>query len=249
MTTTENFTCLVTGASRGIGRALLATYLSKPYTTAIAGVRNPTSAKSLSSLPTGEGSSLIIVKIDSESTDDALKAVETLKSEHGIQKVDLVIANAGIAESLDPVADISAEVLLKHVTVNAIGPMLLYQATNPLLEAASQPKFVLIGSPMGSIAGMERRPRPMGAYGASKAMAHYLVRKMHFENPKLTAFAVDPGFVQTESGNKAAKMFGMQEAPFKIQTSVAFLVATINDAMREKTSGCFPSIHGGEFPW
>lgn len=40
---------------------------------------------------------------------------------------------------------------------------------------------------------MEQRPAPFGAYGASKAMAHYLVRKIHSEHENLTAFAADPG--------------------------------------------------------
>ena len=40
---------------------------------------------------------------------------------------------------------------------------------------------------------MEKRPVPMGAYGVSKTAAHYLVRKIHFENEGLIAFAVDPG--------------------------------------------------------
>ena len=46
---------------------------------------------------------------------------------------------------------------------------------------------------MGSIGGMEKRPVPMNAYGASKAAAYYLVRKMYFENEGLIAFAIDPG--------------------------------------------------------
>lgn len=42
---------------------------------------------------------------------------------------------------------------------------------------------------------MEKRPVPMSAYGVSKAAAHYLVRKIHFENEGLIAFALDPGSV------------------------------------------------------
>lgn len=50
-----------------------------------------------------------------------------------------------------------------------------------------------MGSAIGSIGAMEKRPAPMFAYGASKAMVHYLVRKVHFENERITAFAIDPG--------------------------------------------------------
>lgn len=40
---------------------------------------------------------------------------------------------------------------------------------------------------------MEDSPFPMFAYGASKAPAHYLTRKIHCESPGLIAFVVDPG--------------------------------------------------------
>ena len=50
-----------------------------------------------------------------------------------------------------------------------------------------------MGSAVGSIGGMEKRPAPMFAYGASKAMLNYLIRKIHFENESITAFAIDPG--------------------------------------------------------
>ena len=52
-----------------------------------------------------------------------------------------------------------------------------------------------MGSAIGGIGAMEKRPAPIFAYGASKAMAHYLVRKVHFENERITVFAIDPGQV------------------------------------------------------
>jgi norsolorinic acid ketoreductase len=73
------------------------------------------------------------------------------------------------------------------------GPLRLFQATRTLLEKGKNPRFVLIGTPIASISAMEKSPFPMFAYGASKAVAHYLTRKIHCESPGLTAFVVDPG--------------------------------------------------------
>lgn len=42
---------------------------------------------------------------------------------------------------------------------------------------------------------MDKHMNPMYAYGASKAMAQYMVRRIHFECPDVVAFAVDPGQV------------------------------------------------------
>ncbi|MCJ1367578.1 hypothetical protein MMC16_006712 [Acarospora aff. strigata] len=247
MSSANNTTYLITG----IGKGLVSTYLGRPNSIVVAGVRDPSSsaAKELSSLPAGHGSSVIVVKIDSGSESDAAAAVQELKSTHHITKLDTVIANAGISTSYAPIADVPPAVLQEHVTVNAVGPLVLFQAVLPLLQASSQPKFVLVGSPLGSIAGMEQAPAPMTAYGASKAMAHYLVRKMHNEHPNLIAFVLDPGFVQTDMGNQGASVLGMPEPPTSVKDSVEFLVATIDGATREKTSGHFPSIRGGDSVW
>ncbi|KAH7160982.1 hypothetical protein EDB81DRAFT_866591 [Dactylonectria macrodidyma] len=84
-------TVLITGGNRAIGKGFVQTFLSRPATTVVVAVRNPEHAtsKSLHELPKGEGSLLILAKLDSNITSDA--------GEHGIQALDIVIANAGIA--------------------------------------------------------------------------------------------------------------------------------------------------------
>lgn len=77
------------------------------------------------------------------------------------------------------------------MNVNGIGPLLLFQAVFPLLKRGS--KFVGVSSAISSIGGMEMRPFPCGAYGMSKAVLNYVVRKCHFENEELVVFALDPG--------------------------------------------------------
>ena len=57
---------LITGANRGIGKGLLEIYLLKPNHLVIAANRDleyPTS-KALAKLPTADGTSLLLVKID-----------------------------------------------------------------------------------------------------------------------------------------------------------------------------------------
>lgn len=83
--------------------------------------------------------------------------------------------------------------LIEHVDVNAAGVVRLFQATLPLLQKAKRPVFIVVSSVAGSIADMERVTFPISSYGASKATVNYLVRRMHFEQPELVAFAVHPG--------------------------------------------------------
>jgi norsolorinic acid ketoreductase len=65
-----------------------------------------------------------------------------------------------------------------HFEANTIGPMLLFQAVLPLLEAAPKPVFVVLPSAFASIGDMDKHQFPNLAYGASKAAANFLVRKV-----------------------------------------------------------------------
>jgi len=53
----------------------------------------------------------------------------------------------------------------------------------------------------------------------------------------LTTFILDPGFVQTESGNAAAKIFGMEEAPLTVDQSVDGMINVIKTATKETVGG------------
>jgi len=206
---------------------MVETYLARPNNTVIAVARTTSSAGSLKSLPAGKDSKLIVIAYDSRDTEGPKKAIEELKNQ-GITTIDTVIANAGISSDYAPVASVSLDVLKSHVEVNAYGPLLLFQAVLPLLLKSSSPKFAALGTPIASITGMESRPFPMAAYGMSKVMLHWMVCKAHFDHPELTAFVLDPGFVQTDMGNEGAKTFGMEKAFITVEDSAKFLVSTVS---------------------
>jgi norsolorinic acid ketoreductase len=110
------------------------------------------------SVPRGESSNLIVVKVDSKSPTDPAAAVEILQTEHGINHLDVVIANAGISDDFSTVHEVPIPVIREHVEVNGYGPIYLYQSVYPLLKKSTKPTFVGVGSPLGSIGGMEQRP-------------------------------------------------------------------------------------------
>lgn len=178
----------------GIGLGLVETYLSRPSTTVVAAVRDPNypSSQRLSSLHKDPSSKLLVVKIDSKSAVDPANAVSQIKNQ-GVNALDLVIANAGICNDLSPLATVEPAVVKEHVDGDGFGPLYLFQATLPLLQKSQGAKFVGIGSSLGSIGGMDQRPIPATAYGISKAVQHWTVRKIHYEHPELVALVVDPG--------------------------------------------------------
>lgn len=124
-------TVLITGADRGLGKVLLKLCLAKPNHNIIAGVRDPSqsTSQSLHSLPDASGSHLIIVKIDPVIEPSASDAVEELTKTHGIDHLDVVIANAGISNTWPKVKGFKIEDLKAHMEVNVYGVVWLYQAT------------------------------------------------------------------------------------------------------------------------
>ncbi|KAG7150317.1 Norsolorinic acid ketoreductase nor1 like protein [Verticillium longisporum] len=251
-------TFLVTGANRGLGKGFTAKLLERPGVTVIAAARNPASASSLEQLPKGEGSRLITVKIDSASDTDAAAAVEQLQSKHGITSLDVVIANAGIAKSGTSVANTTPELLREHINVNAVGPLTLFQATRPLLQASKtgNPVFLPISTIIGSLGSQETLesfglPPALSPYGASKSTLNWLIKRVHFEEPWLTSFVVHPGLVLTDMGSGAfgpgvdPKAFGAID----VETSINGLEKLLNSATRESSSGKFFQYDGAPLPW
>ncbi|KAI1395756.1 hypothetical protein F4819DRAFT_492172 [Hypoxylon fuscum] len=232
---------LITGANRGLGRALTARFLLQPNTTIVAAVRD-LEQNSVSELPHAADSKLVVVKIDSRSDTDAQDAVKLVQAEFGIHRLDVVVANAGYGTMYGDLSQVKPHEVRDLVDINTIGPLRLFQAVRPLLEAGRRPRFVLIGTPIASISAMEDSPFPMFAYGASKVAAHYLTRKIHCESPELIAFVADPGFMQTDMGNTGARHFGYEQAPVPVENSVNFIFSQINNATREQTSGKFVTI-------
>lgn len=135
------------------------------------------------------------MKIDSLSETDAKEAVLALQSQHGIDRFDLVIANSGIAKYIGVASETPISEVKDHLMVNTVGPLILFQAIWPLLKLSKTPKFLLVTTATASIGSMENIPISAMAYGASKAAANYIVRKLHFENPSLIAILMHPGYV------------------------------------------------------
>ncbi|KAI9696304.1 MAG: Vacuolar protein sorting-associated protein 62 [Bogoriella megaspora] len=241
---------LITGANRGIGNALVGAFLSREKTVVVACVRDTTTSSSqhLSSLVTAKGSKLIIAKIDSGSDTDARQATIALEQEHGITKLDMVIANAGMGDVAESVLSTQPAAVRRHIDVNAVGVLSLFQATESLLRKAAAPKFFAMSSNLASLGIMEYIPGPWLAYGMSKAALNFLIRKIHFENEWLTAVVLSPGWVQTDMGDFAAKALGVEAAPVTLKDSVRGVLGVIDGSSRERFSGSFVSHEGEVVP-
>ncbi|PYI33142.1 toxin biosynthesis ketoreductase [Aspergillus indologenus CBS 114.80] len=245
---------LITGASRGIGHGLARTLVSRPNCTVIAAVRDPAAdaAQTLLALPAGEGSRLLLVKIDARSDTDAHAAIRYLQETENIYHLDVVVANAGYYDDDYRLEDVPLSKVQRHLDVNTVGILRLFQAVfkplgkSPQKEQQHQPKFVTISSFMGSIAGLDEEYFPGGGYGASKAAANWITRKIHVENPGFVSFMIHPGFVKTAMGNAAAKSIGLDSAFSEVDECADGIVKLIDGATRESVGGRFVTVKGQE---
>ncbi|KAI8676131.1 hypothetical protein LRP88_10844 [Fusarium phalaenopsidis] len=252
----SNFVCLITGANRGLGKGLVAHYLGLPHTTVVAGVRDPAheTTQSLSQLPRGQGSRLVVEKIDAGSNESIHEAIRRITSSEDIQALDLVISNAGVGEITGPLTETSLELLQTYVQVNAYAPLELFKSTLSLLRKASHPKFLVITSVGGSFQLMNTT-LPTAAYGASKALANYFVKWLSNEHQDVVVWAMHPGFVATDMGNSAVEGFsklGIDLGSLKaasVEETTDSIAGLVSNATHENTHGKFLGPDGKELPW
>jgi norsolorinic acid ketoreductase len=111
-----------------------------------------------------------------------------------------VIANAGISSYFGPALTTPPSAMTEHFNINVVAPLLLFQATQPLLlnSINGPPKFVTISSGAGSISGIETLKVENTAYGSSKAALNFVTRRIHAENEGLVVFPLNPGWLRTD---------------------------------------------------
>lgn len=162
----------------GIGKGLAQIYLSRPDCTVIGSVRDKTApgVAELKAQAKANGTTLLLVHIDSTSTTDPASALAAVQ-DAGIKHIDVLIANAGGYPPVVPLETVGRGDLMSCFEVNAAAPLLLFQTFAPLLRAARAPKLAVISTQAGSIASVTQLgSHIMPAYGASKAALNWLIR-------------------------------------------------------------------------
>ncbi|KAI7763455.1 hypothetical protein LZL87_010520 [Fusarium oxysporum] len=247
MASSTNTVWVVTGGNRGIGLGLVKALLARPSVTVIATVRNDQARSALedatADLVKGDGTVSKIVQLDFTNA----ISPEQIRNAFDIDHVDILINNAAASFKSYPVLDIPTDDLCAAFEINTIGPLTVVQGLWPLLQKSSAPKVVNVSSSVGCITYHEV---VAGAYGPSKAALNWLTRALHQQNEALIAFALHPGFVNTEMGESAATEWGFPHAMLEsVEEAVKGSLRIIDGATRETVSGKFVSYKGQEIPW
>src|SRR3954471_20645153 len=177
-------TALITGASRGLGRAL-ATALSDRGWRLVVDGRDPARlAEAVTSL---DG----VTAVPGDVADPRHRAA---LAEAVGSRLDLLVNNASELgpSPLPSLADLSTEDLRHVLDVNVLAPLALVQAVLPALrQAAGTVVNISSDAAVEAYAGW-------GGYGTSKAALDQLTAVLAVENPELRVYAVDPGDMATD---------------------------------------------------
>ncbi|PSN62711.1 NAD(P)-binding protein [Corynespora cassiicola Philippines] len=248
---------LITGGNRGIGKALVAAFLSTPNTTVIATVRDLSAQSSLDALPKAAGSNVIVLKADVKYIDSINEAIKELSQKHGIDALDVVIANAGLPSFGTKLTEEKISNLREYIEVNSIGQVELYRALLPLLRASKSgapPKYMYMSSAGGSLAYMQTL-LPFAGYGASKALSNFYFKWFAAENPDVITWVQHPGVVIDEKLDDVATLKDLAGFDFtKMETlslvdCASKLKKLIDEATPENRAGKFLGPDGEEIPW
>ncbi|OTB07436.1 hypothetical protein M426DRAFT_318118 [Hypoxylon sp. CI-4A] len=243
-------TVLITGANRGLGKGILERYAARENHIVIAANRDPghPTSQALKDLPTGPGSRIIVVKIDATVESDAAAAVQELVSTHGIDHLDVVIGNAGIAKVFPKISELKTSDLLEHVVPNVCALIWLFQATLSLLKKSANPKFVTLGSASALLGNM--LPVGNGVYGPTKIAAAWYTAKINQEEEWLTSFIIHPGWVNTDMGTGGAQAWGVPEGPpDDFNESCNGMVRVIDASAKKSHGGLIWSFRGERVDW
>jgi NAD(P)-dependent dehydrogenase (short-subunit alcohol dehydrogenase family) len=183
---TNGKSAIVTGASRGLGRALAAELANAGWHVVIDARNADLLMDSVAQLGPD------VVAIPGDIGDEAHR--RALLAALPGRRLDLLVNNAGILgpSPLPSVADFDLDALQAVIDVNVIAPLALTQAALPLLRAS---QGIVID--ITSDAAVEAYPG-WGGYGAAKAATEQLRNVLAAEEPDVRVWRVDPGDLRTE---------------------------------------------------
>ncbi|MCB2073522.1 MAG: SDR family oxidoreductase [Novosphingobium sp.] len=189
-------TCLITGASSGLG-AHFAHLAAREGARLVLGARRVDRLDALVSELTGSGHEALAVEMDVTDEASVIAAYDAAEARFGM--VDTIIANAGVS-SPGRSTDITADAIRGILETNVLGVLLTArEGARRLMAAGSREtgrgRILLVGS-----MGAETPVKGETTYCASKAAVASLGRNLALEwvRQGVNVNTIQPGFILTE---------------------------------------------------
>lgn len=185
-------TAIVTGGSRGIGRAV-AVRLAKDGMNLVINYRgNSAAAEETERLCRELGAEVLLVQGDVSRTEDCEKLAAQAKEAFG--RVDVLVNNAGITRD-GLLARMTEEDFRAVLDVNLVGPWNMMKAVNRIMMKQRYGRIVNLSSVTGLMGNMGQTnyaAAKAGILGMTKSYAREVASR------GITVNAVAPGFIDTD---------------------------------------------------
>jgi NAD(P)-dependent dehydrogenase (short-subunit alcohol dehydrogenase family) len=184
-------TCLVTGANRGIGKAILESFIEHGASRVYAAVRD---VKSATTLVQEHDDKVVPLRLDLSDTDSIKEAAAAAGD------VEVVVNNAGVLTNGTPLDDQALKNLAFEMDVNVNGLIRMAQGFAPILKNNGGGVF----AQLNSVASMKSFPA-FSTYCASKAAAYSITQalRLTLAEQGTTVLSVHPGPIATDMGDAA----------------------------------------------
>lgn len=185
---------IITGSSRGIGRAIAEAYAAAGATVVISSRRQSACEAVADAIKAEHGEGRAIAIAASISDKAALEALVS-ETRQRLGRIDLLVCNAASNPYYGPMAGISDDQFRKIFDNNVLANHWLITMVAPEMIARKDGAIIIISS-IGGLIGSD----VIGAYNVSKAADFQLVRNLAMEfgphNVRINAIA--PGVIRTD---------------------------------------------------
>jgi dehydrogenase/reductase SDR family member 4 len=186
---------IITGASRGIGRAIALAYAEAGAEVVVSSRnRRPPELEKVAEEISATGKKALAIPAHVGKKEDVQMLVRKTLEHFG--RIDILMNNAGANPVLSPLADLGEEAFDKVLEVNLKGALLMSQAVARQMIQQGGGRIIN----MSSISGLRARADGTGAYCISKAAMNMMTQVMARElaQHNILVNAIAPGSIKTD---------------------------------------------------
>jgi len=231
---------IITGASRGLGRALATSLRREGMHVALTARNAEALDRVAEELRAEAGAGQVFVRAG-DVTDPGEVATTVAEIESMFGSVDLLVNNAGLAETTErPVWEADPDEWWSVMTTNLRGPALFSRFVVPAMVSRGRGRIVNINSMRGV-----RAQSTQTAYAVSKGGLAVLTKSLAaaLEGTGVRVFDYSPGRVRTDLSHSLVALGSMSGGGWTPMEQAAEGVLAIASGALDELSGCFIHAH------